>query len=86
MSAKEKKKDVRVPRRASMKLSKGEAKSMALEAISNALEGTLASSLVEGFTVRMLREHKRAPTEGERNTFLEQVARVSEGLRGRVKG
>jgi len=76
----------KIPRRENARMTKAQAKSMALEAVANALEGTFASSAVEGFTVRVLREKKRAPTEGERNLFLGEVAKIVEGLRGRVKG
>jgi hypothetical protein len=78
-------KDVKKVRRESMKISKADLKVYALEAVANVLEGIFASSMVEGFAVKLIRRRRRAPTEGEKNDFLVEIAKIVQGLKDRAR-
>jgi len=72
-----------IARRKNMRLTKGEAKDMALDLVANALEGTFAESMTASFIMRMHRTKKRAPSDGERDMFLGEISKVVERLKRR---
>lgn len=74
-----------IARRKNLRLTKGEAKSMALDLAANALESTFAQSMTETFIVRMQREKRRAPSDGERDMFLGEISKIVGGLKKRAK-
>jgi len=75
----------KVARRKPTKLTKAQIKKYATQMIAELLSGFSASTLVEGFNIRVFRDRKRGATEGERMEFCSEISKVVESLQKRAK-
>lgn len=73
------------PRRKGNQLAKSEAKDLALTVMAEHLEGNALSMMESRFVAKFQRLKKRVPSPGERDLFIGEIAKVTEGLLARVK-
>lgn len=73
-------KDLVVPRRQHTRMTKADVKLIAKEILSNYLEVSMASKLMDAFSLVVSRKKHRFPSEGEKELFMGVLSEIIEKL------